>query len=92
MAPLLVTNEEDPSCAGADSECAQAQVAAADAGLPPLRSFVFPQNVIGHVDALAPAGFKCYRETDGGVPARAMPTDAPVSRFWRTPARCATST
>jgi hypothetical protein len=51
----------------------RAQEAAADAGLPPLRSFVFPQNVIGHADALAGTGFSCYRDTDGGRPVRAGP-------------------
>ena len=38
-----------------------------------MRSFVFPQNVIGHEDALADAGFTCYRDTDGGRPVRAGP-------------------
>lgn len=57
----------------ADAEFAGAQAAARDAGLPPLRSFVFPQNVVGHVGRLAPAGFSCYRESDGGRGARAGP-------------------
>ena len=26
-----------------------------------LRSFVYPRNAVGHVEALAPAGFACYR-------------------------------
>ncbi len=55
------------------AEFAQAQRAAADADLPPLRSFVFPQNVVGHEDALAAAGFTCYRDADLGRPARAGP-------------------
>jgi peptidoglycan/xylan/chitin deacetylase (PgdA/CDA1 family) len=66
----------DPSCVPsdvADHEFGAAQRAAATAGLPPLRSFVFPQNVVGHADRLAPAGYACYRESDGGVPARAGP-------------------
>jgi peptidoglycan/xylan/chitin deacetylase (PgdA/CDA1 family) len=66
----------DSSCVGADvaeSEFAQAQAAARAAGLPPLRSFVFPQNVVGHADRLAAAGFACYRESDGGRGARAGP-------------------
>ena len=66
----------DETCAGAevaDAEFAQAQAAARDAGLPPLASFVYPQNVVGHVARLAPAGFACYRESDGGRGARAGP-------------------
>jgi len=66
----------DPDCVTreiAADEMRQAQAAAADAGLPPLRSFVFPQNVVGHVDALAEHGFTCYRDTDGGLPVRAGP-------------------
>jgi len=57
----------------ADAEFASAQRAAAGAGLPPLRSFVFPQNVVGHASRLARAGFACYRESDGGRGARAGP-------------------
>jgi hypothetical protein len=66
----------DETCVGADAadfEFASAQAAARDAGLPPLRSFVFPQNVVGHADRLARAGFACYRESDGGRGARAGP-------------------
>ncbi len=66
----------DPTCvpaAVADAEFAAAQRAAQEAGLPPLRSFVFPQNVIGHADRLAAAGFRAYREADGGRPQRAGP-------------------
>ena len=66
----------DPTCVGADvadHEFREAQRAAASAGLRPLRSFVFPQNVVGHADRLAPAGFACYRESDGGRGARAGP-------------------
>jgi len=66
----------DPECVErtvAESEMRCAQEAATAAGLPPLRSFVFPQNVIGHVDALAEHGFTCYRDTDGGLPVRAGP-------------------
>ncbi len=66
----------DETCVGADvadAEFAGAQRAAKDAGLPPLRSFVYPQNVVGHVARLAPAGFACYRESDGGRGARAGP-------------------
>jgi polysaccharide deacetylase len=66
----------DERCVGpevADAEFAGAQRAARDAGLPPLRSFVYPQNVVGHVARLAPAGFACYRESDGGRGARAGP-------------------
>ena len=57
----------------AQGEMEGAQAAAAAAGLPRLRSFVFPQNVVGHVDALAAAGYTCYRDTDGGRPVRAGP-------------------
>jgi len=57
----------------ADHEMRSAQSAADTAGLPSLRSFVFPQNVVGHVDALAENGFTCYRDTDGGLPVRAGP-------------------
>jgi len=57
----------------ADAEFSLAQSAARGAGLPPLRSFVYPQNVVGHADRLAPAGFACYRESDGGRGARAGP-------------------
>jgi len=66
----------DSSCVAsdvADSEFSQAQAAARAAGLPALRSFVFPQNVVGHADRLAAAGFSCYRESDGGRGARAGP-------------------
>jgi len=66
----------DPQCVGrelAAAEMRRAQEAAADAGLPRLRSFVFPQNVVGHVDALAEHGFTCYRDTDAGLPVRAGP-------------------
>jgi hypothetical protein len=66
----------DPACvdrAFAMAELAAACRAAEDAGLPALRSFVFPQNVIGHEDALAGTGFRCYRATDGDGPARAGP-------------------
>jgi peptidoglycan/xylan/chitin deacetylase (PgdA/CDA1 family) len=66
----------DATCVGrdvADFEFAAAQRAARDAGLPPLRSFVFPQNVVGHTDGLAAAGFTCYRAADGGRAARAGP-------------------
>jgi hypothetical protein len=66
----------DPACVGpdvAESEFALAQDAARSAGLSPLRSFVFPQNVVAHVDRLAAAGFTCYRESDGGRGARAGP-------------------
>jgi len=57
----------------ADVEMREAQRAAAGAGLPKLASFVFPQNVVGHVDALAGGGFQCYREGDGGRPGRPGP-------------------
>ncbi len=57
----------------ADAEFALAQQAARHAGLPKLRSFVYPQNVVGHVARLAPGGFACYRESDGGRGARAGP-------------------
>lgn len=66
----------DAGCVGADvadAEFARAQEAARGAGLPPLASFVFPQNVVGHADRLARAGFRCYRESDGGRGARAGP-------------------
>jgi peptidoglycan/xylan/chitin deacetylase (PgdA/CDA1 family) len=66
----------DETCVGrdvADAEFAAAQAAARDAGLPPLASFVFPQNVVGHADGLAAAGFACYRACDGGRTARAGP-------------------
>lgn len=66
----------DPTCVSREvavNEMRRAQEAARAAGLPPLRSFVFPQNVIGHVDALAEQGFACYRDTDGGLPVRAGP-------------------
>jgi hypothetical protein len=66
----------DPTCVSrgvAADEMRLAQEAAKAAGLPTLRSFVFPQNVIGHVDALAEQGFTCYRDTDGGLPVRAGP-------------------
>jgi hypothetical protein len=38
-----------------------------------LRSFVYPQNVVGHRRLLAPAGFACYRAPDGDEPQRAGP-------------------
>jgi len=38
-----------------------------------LRSFVYPQNVVGHRALLAPAGFACYRAPDGDEPQRAGP-------------------
>lgn len=57
----------------AAAEYQGAQDAAADAGLGPLRSYVFPQNVVGHVEGLAEAGYTCYRDTDGGRPVRAGP-------------------
>ena len=66
----------DESCVARDvavAEMTRAQDAAADAGLPPLRSFIFPQNVLGHVDALAAAGYTSYRDTDGGQAVRAGP-------------------
>jgi len=57
----------------ADDEYRSAQEAAVAAGVGPLRSFIFPQNVVGHVDGLAPAGFTSFRATDGDRPARAGP-------------------
>ncbi len=66
----------DASCVAREVavfEAAEAQRAAAAAGLPPLRSFVFPQNVVGHADVLAAAGFSCYRDSDCGRTARAGP-------------------
>ncbi len=66
----------DESCVGADvadAEFQGAQQAAADAGLAPMASFVYPQNVVGHADRLAEAGYIAYRDTDGGAPVRAGP-------------------
>lgn len=66
----------DDICVGpevADAEFAAAQRAARDAGLPPLSSFVFPQNVVGYADRLAAAGFACYRASDEGHAAQAGP-------------------
>ncbi len=68
-----ILDESHVPRAVADAELTSAQAAAVDAGLPTLRSFVYPQNVVGHVDALAAAGYGCYRESDAGQPARAGP-------------------
>ncbi len=52
----------DPGCSreAADSDLAQCVMEAAVLGIP-LRSFVFPRNVPGHVDLLARHGFTCWR-------------------------------
>ena len=53
----------DPGCseAVADAELARCQELAAELGLPPLRSYVFPRNEAGHVHLLARHGFTSWR-------------------------------
>lgn len=68
---ILDEGQVGPEIARAELE--NARRAAEDAGLGPLRSFIFPQNVVGHVDELTRAGYLCYRDTDGGRPVRAGP-------------------
>jgi peptidoglycan/xylan/chitin deacetylase (PgdA/CDA1 family) len=66
----------DPRHVGADvadAEFNSARHAAKDAGLAPPVSFVFPQNVVGHVDRLRAAGYACFRDGDAGRPGRGGP-------------------
>lgn len=56
----------------ADAELRGARAAGAARGCD-LVSLVYPQNVIGHVDRLAAAGYRCFRAPDGGVDQRAGP-------------------
>ncbi len=56
----------------AGAELRASRAAAASAGVE-LRSFVYPQNVVGHRRLLAPAGFSCYRAPDADTTARAGP-------------------
>lgn len=88
--------------AGCDAQVARdelAAFAAASYGSPPARSFVFPRNSVGHLDALAAHGYWCYRGPDpwwfkrlpGGIARRAAHfADAlfamtpPVARARRT--------
>jgi peptidoglycan/xylan/chitin deacetylase (PgdA/CDA1 family) len=44
----------------ARSEMAAAAAAAREVGVEP-RSFVYPRNLVGHVEELSPAGYTCYR-------------------------------
>ena len=60
----------DAATAAAELRASRASAAAAGADV---RSFVFPQNVVGHRALLAPAGFTCYRAPDGDEPQRAGP-------------------
>jgi len=55
----------DPGCPreAADTDLAAAVAAAAELGLR-LRSFVFPRNVVGHLDLLAKHGFTCWRSPE----------------------------
>jgi peptidoglycan/xylan/chitin deacetylase (PgdA/CDA1 family) len=52
----------DPGCsrAAADTDLARCVAEAAELGIP-LRSFVFPRNVPGHLDLVARHGFTCWR-------------------------------
>ncbi len=65
----------DESCCPrdvADAELTGARDAARRLGLD-LRSFVYPQNVVGHADRIGPAGYACFRAPDGGAAQRAGP-------------------
>lgn len=57
----------------ARAECRRAVDVAAEAGLP-MESFVYPRNSVGHRDALAEAGFSCYRSV---APHRRTPSLLP---------------
>jgi hypothetical protein len=60
----------DAATAAAELRAARESAAAAGADV---RSFIYPQNVVGHRRLLAPAGFACYRAPDGDEPQRAGP-------------------
>jgi len=65
---------EEAHCpaAVAEAEFRAAREAAAAVGVD-ARSFVYPQNVVGHRRLLAAAGYACFRAPDGGAPQRAGP-------------------
>lgn len=67
-----ILGEEDCPEEVAGAEMSVSRAAAAEAGVD-ARSFVYPQNVVGHRRLLAPAGYACYRAPDGGVPQRGGP-------------------
>ncbi|MCK6480794.1 MAG: polysaccharide deacetylase family protein [Planctomycetes bacterium] len=67
-----VFDERHMDAAVAAAEFSAARRAAAGAGVE-VRSFVYPQNVVGHGPLLAPAGFTCFRAPDGDEPQRAGP-------------------
>jgi len=56
----------------ADAELRESRRAAAAMGID-LTTFIYPQNVVGHRDRLAPAGYLCFRAPDGGQVQRAGP-------------------
>lgn len=71
----------DAGCSreSADSDLAQCVLEAAVLGIP-LRSFVFPRNMPGHIDLLARHGFTCWRSTEP-VWYRDPRVPGPVSRI-----------